>query len=125
MLQQSLQPQVTVELERIKPNVQHRKKRKVKRTKIFLLENSIYYFLVYAIIIIEKDYYRLIVNRNGGNTIDLTSKTLRGAKKAFSHFCNHMRFSEEVRPIWRGPYPPFKYWLKDRIIGKPLNLFAK
>jgi hypothetical protein len=83
-----------------------------KRLKVSILTNSEPYLLFRVFIFKEKGQYRLIVFNQGRLLTDVTYKTARGARNAFSRFWGSKKEKDNVRPEWTHFYTPKKKWLE-------------
>jgi len=92
------------------------------QTPIILLENAVYYFIDYVLIILEPGAYRLVVIADGGKRIDRYYDTIRGAKIAFFRSFKHRAREGFTKPKWSIVFPPGEKWLDDRLNGIPLDL---
>ena len=92
-----------------------------KLKKIILLENAVYYFIDYVLIILEPDAYRLVVIADGCKTIDKCYSSIKGAKIAFFRFFKHRAQQGFTKPRWSVIFPPEQEWLDDRLKGIPFS----
>lgn len=92
-----------------------------KPKEIILLENAVYYFIDYVLIILEQEIFRLVVIADGHKVIDKSYDTIRGAKVAFFRSFKHRARGEFSKPRWSAVFPPEKEWLEDRLKGIPFN----
>jgi hypothetical protein len=81
---------------------------------ISTLVNSVLYFLDSAVIIMDKNHYRLVVCHNKQILTDQGYKTLRGAKIAFSKLFQYKAFLNS-KAEWSHLYPPEQEWLDNKL----------
>jgi hypothetical protein len=81
---------------------------------IYRLINSLYFFLDMVLIVIEEEYYRLIVYDRVGNSLtDKRYSTVKGARIAFMRFFRHKYYNDNPGAEWSIAYPPDADWLEE------------
>jgi len=107
--------------ETFKSPISHQGKKREKAVpfeagvQIILLTNSVYYFLEFVFILIEKGTFRLVVLHKNRPLTDYRYKSLKGAKIAFTKYYGKKRWRENVEPDWTCAYHPEAAWLGDKL----------
>ena len=86
------------------------------QNRIYLLQNSGYFFLDFAFILVEKYAFRLIIFDGGENyLVDTRYKTARGAKSVFFKRFKYKYCQEDPKAEWSPPYAPDEEWLRGKL----------
>ena len=86
------------------------------QNRIYLLQNSGYFFLDFAFILVEKYEFRLIVFDSGENyLVDTRYKTVRSAKIVFIKRFRYKYCQEDPKAEWSPPYAPDETWLRKKL----------
>lgn len=86
------------------------------QNRIYLLQNSGYFFLDFAFILVEKYAFRLIVFDGGENyLVDTRYTTARSAKIVFFKRFKYKYCQEDPKAEWSPPYAPDEDWLKEKL----------
>ena len=101
----------------IKPRRQRQplEKPMIAKEEIYLLVNSIHYFLEFVLIVREPAGYRLIVTQGKKVLTDLRFKKLRGARIAFMKLYKKRGCTSEIKAQWSHAYSPEAKWLEQRL----------
>ena len=82
---------------------------------ISVLFNAVYYFLDHVIIIINKEYYRLLVIHHNQVLWDKHYKSIGGAKRSFARNFKNMACNQLKENMWSHMYDPDNDWLQDKL----------
>jgi hypothetical protein len=96
-----------------------------KMITIVFLQNALYYFIEWAMIVYEKDGYRLLVYFNDNLTTDKTYRSPEAARKDFKEIYKNLERMDTYDQEWIGPYEVEISWLNKKLRHARLRPFIK
>jgi len=96
-----------------------------QKQTIMLLSNAFYYFIEWAMIVYEKDEYRLLVYYQDKLTTDKQYQSPEDAKKDFKEIYKDLKLMDTYDQEWVGPYEVEISWVNRKLRFARLRPFVK